>query len=82
MKLGVAAAQRVARLARLRAEAGRADAPFEVTLGAELSGPDDLARWADAGVDRLVVAPWRRSAAWREGLGRCAEIASDVLAPA
>jgi len=55
------AAERVAELRALRRELGRERERFEVSLGADLRDPDELKRWEDAGVDRLVVSPWRRS---------------------
>lgn len=67
------AARQVARLRELRREAGRADLRFEVTLGGALRAPDDLKRWEDAGVDRLVVSPWRRSPEAVEALRRYAD---------
>jgi probable F420-dependent oxidoreductase len=67
------AVERVGRIRTLRREAGRADERFEVTLGGEIRARDDVERWAEAGVDRLVVAPWRRSSEALEGLRRCAE---------
>ena len=51
----------VGRLSELRRTAGRDAEPFEVTVGAVPRDPGDLARWRDAGVDRLVVSPWARS---------------------
>lgn len=51
----------VGRLGELRREVGRDAEPFEVTVGAVPRDPDDLERWRDAGVDRLVVSPWARS---------------------
>lgn len=69
------AAARVRRLRQLRREAGRDGDRFEVTLGGELRGPDDRKRWEDAGVDRLVVSPWRRSRDAIDALRRLAEIA-------
>ena len=45
-----------------REAAGRLDTPFEVTVGGECSTPEDVAAWEDAGVDRLIVTPWTRSA--------------------
>jgi len=68
------ARERVDRLTALRADAGRSDLPFEVTIGA--SWPltaDDLAAFREAGVDRVSVRPWGRGVSWQEGL--------DVLAP-
>ncbi|MEU6035557.1 LLM class F420-dependent oxidoreductase [Actinomadura sp. NPDC047616] len=49
-------------LRELRATAGRADAPFEITVHAyELSGPDEIRHWERLGVDRLIVRPWTRT---------------------
>jgi len=59
-------------LASLRAEAGRAG-EFSITVGGALESPDDLARWEQAGVDRLVVTPWERSREAAAGLRRFAE---------
>ena len=75
---GSAAAQ-VERLRVLRGEAGRATAPFEVTVshgGGELTA-DDVARYAEAGVHRVVSLPWRRGRDADEGLQR---LAARVLA--
>jgi probable F420-dependent oxidoreductase len=54
-------AEAVARLRALRAENGREGEPFDVTVGAQVADPDDAQRWADAGVTRIIVSPWRRS---------------------
>jgi len=67
------AAAQLARLRELRREAGRAQQPLEVTLGGNLREPDDVKRWEDAGVDRLVVSPWRRSREAVAGLRRYAD---------
>jgi probable F420-dependent oxidoreductase len=67
------AVAQLARLRELRREAGRAQQPLEVTLGGNLREPDDVKRWEDAGVDRLVVSPWRRSREAVEGLRRYAD---------
>lgn len=51
----------VTTLTRLRAECGRGDQPFEVSCS--VTGevePDLVQRYADAGVQRLVVRPWVR----------------------
>jgi probable F420-dependent oxidoreductase len=69
------AAQTTARLRELRRAAGREHERFEVSLGGRLRAPDDIARWEDAGVDRLVVSPWRRSAECIDGLRRYADLA-------
>jgi probable F420-dependent oxidoreductase len=57
----------LATIAKLRADAGRTNA-WTTTFMAQVTGPDDLARAAEAGVDRLVVSPWRRSAEAADGL--------------
>jgi len=59
-------------LARLREEAGRAGERFEVTLGGPVETRDDVACWEEAGVDRLIVAPWERSREAIEGMRRFA----------
>ncbi len=33
-----------------------------MTVGGECVTPEDVAAWEAAGVDRLIVTPWRRSA--------------------
>ncbi len=52
----------VATLRGHRGEAERLDAPFEVTVGGECATEDDVLAWEAAGVDRLIVTPWRRTA--------------------
>jgi len=44
-----------------RAESGRLDMPFEVTVGGECASEDDVVAWEKAGVDRLIVTAWRRT---------------------
>ena len=58
----------------MRASYGRADARFEVTVGGPVETRDDVRRWEDAGVDRLIVSPWARSREAVEGLKRFAEV--------
>lgn len=68
-------------LARVRALAERAGrtTPIEVTLNAsDVRSADDVARYADAGVTRIIVCPWRRSS---EALDAIRRFAADVLAP-
>jgi probable F420-dependent oxidoreductase len=66
------AAAQVAKLRALRRDLGRENERFEVSLGGRLREPDDIRRWEDAGVDRLVVSPWQRSRECLEGLRRYA----------
>ncbi|MGQ0826280.1 MAG: TIGR03619 family F420-dependent LLM class oxidoreductase [Actinomycetota bacterium] len=54
-------AAHVATLRGLLAERGRAVDGFEVVVGGPVESPVDADRWAEAGVTRLIVAPWRRS---------------------
>ena len=70
------AAVQVTRLRALLAEAGRGDVPFENTVSCSTPSltRDDLQRYTDAGVDRIVVLPWKR--------GREADAALDTLAQA
>ncbi len=56
------AAAVVATIRRHRHEAGRLETAFEITVGGACSTEDDLLSWEQAGVDRLIVTPWRRSA--------------------
>jgi len=71
------AAAQVARLRQLRDAAGRAGLPFECTVShtGELTR-DDVARYAEAGVDRVVSLPWRRA---READAALASLAERVL---
>ncbi|MGE5292350.1 MAG: TIGR03619 family F420-dependent LLM class oxidoreductase [Micromonosporaceae bacterium] len=53
---------RVSPLRHNLAAAGRADAPFEITVHAEpCPGPGDVAVWEGLGVHRLIVRPWNRT---------------------
>ncbi len=71
------AAGQIAELRRLRLETeavGRAvqDQPFSITVCTldPTIGNDDIARWAELGVDRLVVKPWARTRDALDGLRR------------
>ena len=55
-----------------RAE-GRDPEQLEITTAAEVSTRDELRRYEDLGVTRLVVCPWRRGREAVEGLHRFAE---------
>jgi len=67
------ARRRAERLRALRAEAGREGARFEVSVGGSVASRDEAARYQEAGVDRLIVAPWTRSREALEGLRRFAD---------
>jgi probable F420-dependent oxidoreductase len=64
------------KLRRMRAEAGR-DGPFQVTIySLDSSNVDLLRRYADMGVDRVLVAPWKSV---RDGLDDIRRFGGDVL---
>ena len=62
----------VARMAELRAAAGR-PGKVEVTIGGSVSAASDIDRYAEAGVDRLIVRPWPRSKEAMDGIRRFAD---------
>lgn len=74
-----------AAIARLRAATARAGrtTPVEVTLPGPLAGapattPAEILRYADAGVTRLIITPWKRS---REAIDAMRRFAAEVLEP-
>jgi probable F420-dependent oxidoreductase len=68
------AAQSIARLRELLAEHGRADQPFQICLGGPVDSPDDVQRWEDLGVTRLIVSPWPRSKQAIDGMQGFADL--------
>ena len=68
-------APQVARLRELLAEAGRADAPFEITVSTSAAALDReaLVRFAEAGVHRVVALPWTRPREAEDALRRFAD---------
>jgi probable F420-dependent oxidoreductase len=62
-------AEPIARLAELRGDGS----PLEITVGGEVRSPEDVARFEEAGVHRLLVSPWRRSREALDGLRRFAD---------
>ena len=63
----------IARLGELLADADRDPATFEVCIGGPVASADDLRRYEDLGVTRLLVGPWRRSRECIEGMRRFAD---------
>jgi probable F420-dependent oxidoreductase len=55
---------------RLRAERGDG---FTISVGAAVRSRDDVARYADAGVDRVIVSPWTRTSEALDGIKRLAD---------
>jgi probable F420-dependent oxidoreductase len=54
-------------------EYGRADRPVQVTVMGSVSSRDDVERFTEAGVDRLIVVPWSRSREAVDGMRRFAD---------
>ena len=63
----------IERLRELLAAEGRDPAGFRICLSAEVETRDDVERWRDLGVSRLIVAPWKRSREALDGLRRLAD---------
>jgi probable F420-dependent oxidoreductase len=68
------AAGQIARLRELHSEYGRDAASFQICLGGPVTGPDDVRRWEEIGVTRLIVSPWRRSPEAIDGMRRFADL--------
>lgn len=64
----------IARLHELRAQHGRTTEAFEICLGGPVTERDDVKRWEDAGVTRMIVSPWRRSREAIDGMRRFADL--------
>jgi probable F420-dependent oxidoreductase len=58
---------------------GRDPASVSVSVVGSAQSPDDLARWAELGVDRLIVTPWGKGEDRLTGMER---FATDILQPA
>jgi len=63
----------IATLTALRQECGRGDDPFQFVCTGSVESRDDVMRWEEAGVTRLIVGPWRRSLESLDGLRRFAD---------
>lgn len=74
------AAQQIARLRAYREELHDPDGPgasghaFQICVGGRVRSRDDVARWEDLGITRLVVAPWTSSREAVDGMARYAEL--------
>jgi probable F420-dependent oxidoreductase len=69
------AAGQVALLRAYLAEAGRPAGGFTVTVSGAVADRSHIERWEEAGVDRLIVTPWKRSRDAIESMKRFAELA-------
>lgn len=63
----------IRRLRQLLREYGRSEESFEIIVGANVENREDVGRWQDAGVTRIITSPWRRSPEALEGLRNHAE---------
>ena len=70
-------AEPIRRLRELLADRGRSHEPFEIIVGASIESRDDVKRWQDVGVTRIITSPWRRSSEALEGLRRHADLVLD-----
>jgi probable F420-dependent oxidoreductase len=67
------ATAQISALRALLGENGRADAPFQMVLGGPVRSADDVKRWEEIGVTRMIVSPWRRSPEAIETMQRFAD---------
>jgi len=67
-------AGQIARLRELLTAEGRDPDDFQYCLGGPVDSPDDVARWSEVGVTRLICAPWRRSREAIDGMRRFADM--------
>jgi hypothetical protein len=50
----------------------------QVTVGGDVASPADVTAYANAGVDRLIVSPWRKS---DDAISGLENFADEVLVP-
>jgi probable F420-dependent oxidoreductase len=67
-------AAQIAKLHTLLAEQDRDPEDFQYCLGGPVESLDDVKRWEDLGVSRLVISPWPRSKQAIDGMRRFAEM--------
>jgi probable F420-dependent oxidoreductase len=72
------AADRVRAIRKLVADEGRDPSSVQVTVGGDVRTPADVAAYEDAGVDRVIVSPWRRS---DDAMASLEQFASAVIRP-
>ena len=67
------AAAQIATLRSMLKEYGREEVPFQMVLGGPVRSVDDVRRWEEVGVTRMIVSPWNRSPEAVEAMKRFAE---------
>jgi probable F420-dependent oxidoreductase len=65
----------ISKLRALLAEHDRDATGFEFCLGGPVTSADDIKRWEELGVTRLVISPWPRSKQAIDGMRRFADMA-------
>lgn len=71
------ATDQIGRLRELRKQRDPGDVPereLQICVGGPVRSLDDVKRWEEIGVTRLVVAPWKRSPDAVDGMTRYAEL--------
>jgi len=64
-----------ARIDAALAREGRGRAGFTLTVGGAVGSREERRRWEDAGIDRVVCTPWKRSSEALDALRRLADAA-------
>jgi alkanesulfonate monooxygenase SsuD/methylene tetrahydromethanopterin reductase-like flavin-dependent oxidoreductase (luciferase family) len=67
------AALQVKKIEALLQSGSRSRDSFTFTCSGQATHPDDTKRWTDAGIDRLIVTPWKRSPEAFDAMKRFAE---------
>ncbi len=67
------ATEQITTLRSMLKEYGREDVPFQMVLGGAVTSVDDVRRWEDIGVTRMIVSPWKRSPEAVEAMQRFAD---------
>jgi len=68
------AATSIQRLRNLLAEYGRSEESFQICLGGPVESRDDVKRWEELGITRLIVSPWARSKEAIDGMRSFADL--------
>jgi probable F420-dependent oxidoreductase len=63
----------IAKLRQFRAECDRAAGHFEMVVLGRVSNRDDVKRWEDTGITRLIVTPWSKGDEALDGIRRFAD---------
>jgi alkanesulfonate monooxygenase SsuD/methylene tetrahydromethanopterin reductase-like flavin-dependent oxidoreductase (luciferase family) len=71
--------EKLRELRKQRDDALEPDRELQICVGGPVREPDDVRRWEEIGVTRLVIAPWKRSPDAVDGMKRYADLVG--LAP-